>query len=471
MGGITAIQLGERMLAVVAGKPAPKGVELTHAGTAPLPEGYASLEGEARTAALRQALDAAGAAGHKCILVVPRSLAILRTFAVPTGTPEELQNMIRFQLEKDLPLPLEQVRYAVESRIQDGKVQVTAAAVPNEALDKRIADLEEAGFHVTAAVVTSFGLLRIMPPPGPDGGSLLLSLYDGVAEILVAESSRLQLSRTTPLRDENPENWAAEVDRAILTYNARGEGAQLTKVLVAGTGDPADQFVTELKRRLQGVSVNALVPNGTVTRRADVVITAEASAAAGVVAGWFAGALPDLLKRPVVRRTMKFKRAHKIGAAAGFLVLAILVGSQVALAGRKSEIASIRKEIEALKPKADKVDRMNGEIGTLQQWHDRRFAWIDLFAQLQQRLSHAKVHLASFNADESGGVRLSGKSKDPDAALQVASELQKLGAAFLEVGSPQIRLNSDKSEYKHDFDIKVTLSDLAPKKVVKATKK
>jgi hypothetical protein len=320
-------------------------------------------------------------------------------------------------------------------------------------------------------VVTSFGLLRIMPPPGPDGGSLLLSLYDGVAEILVAESSRLQLSRTTPLWDENPENWAAEVDRAILTYNARGEGAQLTKVLVAGTGDPADQFVTELKRRLQGVSVNALVPNGTVTRRADVVITAEASAAAGVVAGWFAGALPDLLKRPVVRRTMKFKRAHKIGAAAGFLVLAILVGSQVALAGRKSEIASIRKEIEALKPKADKVDRMNGEIGTLQQWHDRRFAWIDLFAQLQQRLSHAKVHLASFNADESGGVRLSGKSKDPDAALQVASELQKLGAAFLEVGSPQIRLNSDKSEYKHDFDIKVTLSDLAPKKVVKATKK
>src|SRR5262245_44442584 len=105
----TAVLYGERSLAVVAGRAAAKGVELTHAASAALPQDYPTMDADAQTAALRHALDSAGA-GHKCVLVVPRHLAILRTFTVPAGSPEELQSMIRFQLEKDLPLPLDQVR-------------------------------------------------------------------------------------------------------------------------------------------------------------------------------------------------------------------------------------------------------------------------------------------------------------------------------------------------------------------------
>ncbi|HEU4339563.1 MAG TPA: hypothetical protein VFS19_05805, partial [Planctomycetota bacterium] len=112
MGAATAVFLGDRMLAVVAGKSAARGVELTHAASASLPEGYASLEGDAQTSALREALGATSAGARRCVLVVPRPLAIWRSFSIPTGSPEELQNMIRFQLEKDLPLPLDQVRYA-----------------------------------------------------------------------------------------------------------------------------------------------------------------------------------------------------------------------------------------------------------------------------------------------------------------------------------------------------------------------
>src|SRR5262245_29306098 len=108
MGAVTAVLLGDRTLSVVAGNPAARGVELTHGASATLPDGFAGFDGDARSAALRTALEAVGAGGRRCVLVVPRPLAILRTFTLPAGTPEELQNMIRFQLEKELPIPLDQ---------------------------------------------------------------------------------------------------------------------------------------------------------------------------------------------------------------------------------------------------------------------------------------------------------------------------------------------------------------------------
>src|SRR5688572_7656571 len=424
MGTTTAVFLGDRSLAVVAGRAAGRGgVELTHAASAVLPEGFSSLDADAQGVALVAALQAAGDGHRKCVLVIPRPLAILRTFTVPSGTTEELQHMIRFQLEKDLPLPLDQVRYSYVAHPEDGKVAVTAAAVPKEALDKRVDALERAGVHVTGAVVTSFGLIRLIPPSGQDGGSLLLGLADGVGEILIAEAGRIQLSRNAPLRNPDAESWAAEIDRAMLSHKPRGEGAELKRVFVAGEGEAAERVASELKKRLPATEVSSLVPNGTVTRRHDVRISSECAAAAGVVVGLLSpgSTLPDLLKPPVVRRAIRIRKSHKYWAAAAVLFVGFLGASQIVLAGRRSEAESMRTQIAGLKKTTDSVDLMNGEIRLLQKWQDRRFAWIDLFAQLQRRLPPARVHLISFTADENGGLRLTGRAKDNSAALEVAN--------------------------------------------------
>jgi Tfp pilus assembly protein PilN len=469
MGVTTAIFLGERVLAVVAGRPAAKGVELTHAASAALPEGFSSLDGEAQAAALREVLGVSGAGSRRCVLVVPRPLAILRTFTIPSGTPEELQNMIRFQLEKDLPLPLDQVRYSYATQVQDGRVSVTAAAVPIEALDKRIAALEKAGMQVTGAVVASYGLVRLLPPGTQEGVSLLLSLADGGAEILIAESGRIQLSRSTPLRDQDSAGWAAEIDRAILSHSAKEAGAELRRVYVAGEGDPSEQAATELKRRIPAADVSSLVPNGVVTRGADVRITSECAAAAGVIVGLLSpGApLPDLLRPPFVRKKIQFRRSHKIWAAAAFLAVGVIAGSQIALASRRSEAEGLKKQLESVKPKADSVDRMRTEIRTLDQWQNRRFSWIEFIDQLHRRMPPGRIHLVSFSADEQGIVRLSGRAKDKSAALDFAAELQKMGKVLSEVGTPTVRGNTEKTEFSQDFDIRVTLADLAPPKKAK----
>ncbi|HEY3226495.1 MAG TPA: pilus assembly protein PilM [Planctomycetota bacterium] len=466
MGSVTAVFLGDRTLGVVAGRLAAKGVELTHAASVPLPEDFAARDLDGQAGAIREALNEAGGGVRSCVLVLPRPLAILRTFTLPPGSPEELQSMIRFQLEKDLPLPLDQVRYTYATALEDGKVRVTAVAVPIEALDKRLAALEKAGLRVTGAVVSSFGLIRLVPPGLLDGGSLLLNIADGSAEILIAEAGRLQLSRNSPMRELDSDALAAEIDRAMLSNTTREVGSEVRRILVAGEGEAAERVVTEIQRRIPAASVKVAVPNGTVTRRPDIRITTESAAAAGVLLGLLqpGPALPDLLRPPVVRRAMRFRRAHKIGAGAGILLAALVTWSQIALAGRRSELAGLQAQLATVKPKGDAVDRMRNEIRTLQQWQDRRFSWIDLFDQLQQRLPGAKIHLATMTIDEAGVLALKGKAKDKSDVIEFTTELQKV-TAFAEVASDGIRPNSDaKSEYTQDFSLRITLADLAPPK-------
>jgi Tfp pilus assembly PilM family ATPase/Tfp pilus assembly protein PilN len=468
MGSVTAVFLGDRTVGVVAGRLAAKGVELTQAASVPLPEDFAGRDLEGQGAAIREALHAAGGGVRSCVLVLPRPLVILRTFTLPPGSPEELQNMIRFQLEKDLPLPLDQVRYTYATSLEDGKIRVTAVAVPTEALEKRMAQLEKAGVRVTGAVVSSFGLIRLVPQSLLEGGSLLLNIADGSAEILIAEAGRLQLSRNTPMRELDSDALAAEIDRAMLSNTTREVGSEVKRILVAGEGEAAERVVMEIQRRIPAASVKVAVPNGTVTRRPDVRITTESAAAAGVLLGLLqpGPALPDLLRPPVVRRAMKFRRAHKIGAGAGILLAALITWSQIALAGRRSELAALQAELGKVKPKGDAVDRMRNEIRVLQQWQDRRFSWIDLFDQLQQRLPAAKIHLANLTVDESGVASLTGKAKDKSDVIAVTTELQKV-PAFLKIESAGINNNSDKSEYNQDFKLRITLVDLAPAKVEK----
>src|SRR6185295_16907648 len=116
-----------------------------------------------------------------------------------------------------------------------------------------------------------------------------------------------------------------------LSHSVKGAGADLKRVFVAGEGELADQVTSELKKRIPAATVASLIPNGTVTRRPDVLITTECAATAGVLVGLLSPgpALPDLLRPPVVRRTMKFRRAHKAWAAAGILFVTIVVGSQL----------------------------------------------------------------------------------------------------------------------------------------------
>src|SRR5262249_3600048 len=151
---LTAIELGPKSLTAVTVKVNGRGPEIVQSGSVPL----AAFDAPN----IKAAIGRTGVTGPRGVLVVSRGQALPRGLELPAGTPDELVAMVRFQVEREMPLPLDQVRYSyIETGRADGKVRVQVAAVPREILDPAVSAVEAAGIKVAGAYVSSFGLLSL----------------------------------------------------------------------------------------------------------------------------------------------------------------------------------------------------------------------------------------------------------------------------------------------------------------------
>src|SRR5262245_33045694 len=221
---LTAIELGPKRLTAVTVKVNGRGPEIVQAGTAEL--------GGVDAESIRAALGKTGVSGPRGVLVVSRGQALLRELELPAGTPDELVAMVRFQVEREMPLPLDQVRYSyIATGRSDGKVRVQVAAVPRDVLDPAVTAVEAAGMKVAGAYVSSFGLLSLYGKPE---AAALVEVAGTEAEILVTNQGRMELSRTAPLEDGySPQDVAQEIHRTLLSYASRSPGQEVGKIVLA----------------------------------------------------------------------------------------------------------------------------------------------------------------------------------------------------------------------------------------------
>ncbi len=464
MTTISTLFVGERSLGAATGRQAGKAVELLHVRTLPLPADYAGRDADGRAVALREALERSGLDLRAVVVVVPRAQAILRSFPLPPGSAEEIHRMVGFQLEKDLPLPPDQVRssYAL-SPGPDGRVLVGASAVPIEALDRIVAPLAKAGVKATGAVVGSFGLPHLLPA-GPSDGTLVVQVADGTAEIAILDGGAVALSRTVPADPVDPEVLATEIGRALLSQQAAGGRREVQRVVVAGDDEEADRLATGLQLAL-GREVGRAVPDPSVLRPAALRLADAGAVAAGVCLGLLSGRapLPDVLHPPAPRRALRLGRGARVGILAAVAAIALVAWAQVTLSDLRAEHDRLKAEYDKVKPHAEKVARLRGHLAAVNLWQDARFAWIDVLAGLRSKLDRQKLHLTSLSAGDSGWVVAKGKATDDTHVTGYIAELQKLAPFFREVVADSITTAADSGGgYRHDFSLRIRVDGLGP---------
>lgn len=441
---LTVIEIGPGRLSAVTGKMNGKGAEILRHGSAEL----ASVDG----ASVKAALEKTGVGGVRAVLVVPRGQAILRDFELPAGTPEELASMVRFQVEREVPLPLGEIRYSfVETGRADGKVRVQVAAAHREPLDQAVAALEAAGLKVSGAVVSSYGLLAL--PRDAQGPSALVEVSAGEAEILVAENGRMELSRTANLPEEAVgEALAEEIDRTLRAWTAKAPGREIGRVLLAGEGERAEALAADVRGRLSK-DVRAYGPGDL-----------ETATAAGVCLGLLRGtAIPDLLNPPSSKRRFSPTKAHRIGALAGAILLLLLIAARVAISDRRSELESKRKALKELEPRAAEVLKTGKQTAIAHQWYRDRNVWLATLQALRTSVDSTNLWVTHATFDDEGKVRLQGKARDDRHVTSLVTALEKSGQ-FAAIKAPDVRQNSDRGDYRRDFTVQGTLAGYEVKK-------
>ncbi|MBI2933086.1 MAG: PilN domain-containing protein [Planctomycetes bacterium] len=465
MTQVTVLSIGETALRVVAARLVADGIEIFQAASAPLPEDFVRRSPQERAAVLREALARCGGGNGRTILVLPRGSAVVRDFELPEGTPEEIQRMLRFQLERDLPLPIEEVRYSyVRFPGPDAKAHICVAAVPNASLEPLLEALDAAGCKVQGAYVSSFGTANLLPVAATlEHAAILVGFADGALEMSVVDGDRLTLSRSVPLRETSLDAVAAELSRTILSYGSRG-GRAIKHVWVAGEGEGAEALVSGLGRRL-GEAVGLLIFNGPIVRRPEVTIAMEMAAAAGVGVGALVGrrAMPNVLKTPAVPRKFRLKRVHQIILGAVLVLGTLFAASRWVLTARRAELEDLKTELRSLEPEALRIQKTHEKVRLVARWAQDRYSWIDTFAALQSAIDRSKIWLTNLTADETGFLRLQGKASDDDYVSAFIAHLQK-DAVFRKVEREYTKPSQDKTGYAFDFAVRIQLAGLGATK-------
>lgn len=351
-----------------------------------------------------------------CVVVLPRSLCLFREFEIPGGTPEEIEGMVRLRLERELPVPVAQVRYGyVAHPAKGGQLAVRAVAVRREDWGPIEAELVKAGLKPVGAVAAVSCLAGMGVP------AAAWELPDGVEVALFAEG--------VPVAGK----WLESMDRLE---------AEWPRIVGAAKQRRPEVEWGEAARLARGSQAAA---NG---------LPAELRPLAHALSAW--GREPDVLAPPARTPFVRRHRAKFIaGGVAAALALAVL-GVRWDLASRRSDVEQLRRELAMLKPEVDRIVEMERRVTTARAWAEDRFFWSAVAVVMTEGKGLAEPYPLYFKittySEREGTVTATGQARGDQQLDEFLQKLREHG------GFESVRTTSrQRQEQQREFPILFTM--------------
>jgi Tfp pilus assembly PilM family ATPase len=233
--------------------------------------------------ALRVALDRAGLRStRRAALVVPDSVArvtMLRFDQLP-GRAAELDQLVRWQLRKATPFPMDDAQVSYFEANVDGATRTMAGVVARrEVIAQYEGVLAAAGIHAGIVDLASFNVMNAVLGTGlaPAADWLLVCLAPEATTLAILRGQELMFYRHRTAVEEEP--LSALVHQTAMYYEDRLGGSRFARIWVCGGAfapGGADQVRAEISARLD-------VPAESVDFRRAAALSARPEASADVL--------------------------------------------------------------------------------------------------------------------------------------------------------------------------------------------
>ncbi|MFT9494811.1 type IV pilus assembly protein PilM [Anaerosolibacter sp.] len=311
---IISLDIGTYSTKIIVGRQQNKGIQVEQAITIPTPPNAYDdgniLSMERLSEALLQALTSNKIKAKKTICTVGSTAIILREIALPAAKPEELDTMVRYEIENYLPIMLDE--YVIEHKVLEDfteedvkKQRIMVAAMPKKfvegylellkrlklqpyaldmhtnaiskvfdrevkindeyyRLDKTVAviDLGHSFIHTH---IISKGLLRfsrIISQGGKDIDSNIANAFNlslkeaSEKKNQLSESSQNHLNSGTAallseMTESNINDWSEELQRIFQYYTSRATGNHIDAIYLCGGGAKLENVVNHLSANFQ----------------------------------------------------------------------------------------------------------------------------------------------------------------------------------------------------------------------------
>jgi type IV pilus assembly protein PilM len=243
-------------------------------GTSPLPPGLVTpalaTANIADVAAVGRAVAAAaaqlGGRVRRAALVIPDTVAKVSLLRFDTVPPREadLLELIRWQMRKSAPFPIEQgiVSFTPGSRPPEGGQEFIVSIARTDIVEQYEAACAQAGIHAGLVDLSTFSIINGVLASGgsPAGDWLLVHATPTYATVAVVRGADVIFFRN---RAEETEGTLADiVHQTAMYYEDRLQGAGFTRVLLVGASTGAEG-TEALRRSLEDrlrVSIEAVDP-------------------------------------------------------------------------------------------------------------------------------------------------------------------------------------------------------------------
>ncbi len=245
---ILAIDWDARTLRVVHALITKHGVSIDRILSVAIPADVDPLIPEAMGRFIRGALDQEGIHTRGALVDIPRDQAILKTLTLPSADPDTLAGIVRIQIAKELPFPVDGavIDFAMEAPAEDreggdsekGTVDVLVAAVRYELRDQFIATLSAAGLKLERIglrpYASKIAVCRLLEFSLPER-VLIIDVRSNLTEIDVLRNGQLSFSRAASVMA--PDETAAPAPSLDSTSDKERVGSHLS---IVGGGDSVE---------------------------------------------------------------------------------------------------------------------------------------------------------------------------------------------------------------------------------------
>ena len=186
---------------------------------------------------LAGAMSRAGMTAGPAVFALDRSITSFKRISLPTTDPDELPDMVRLAVERDLPIDAEEavIDFTVLGR-QDDATVVEAVAVPRREIDRIREVADAAGLTVVRIAPRCHGSLRLADSSTP---TLLVDVTGEGLEFVLASEGAIAWSRGVEIEgpDREPptaEQLVPETRRSWISYRLSSDEFDAPRLLVLG---------------------------------------------------------------------------------------------------------------------------------------------------------------------------------------------------------------------------------------------
>ena len=313
--------------------------------------------GENPGALVAAELDSRGYRRRRLRVGLDRSLAVVKVLELPRAEGSNTGEMVRFELDRHLPFPAEDVAY--DWRLIPGKaagpLRVTVAACEARRVDQALGFVRDARRRPATLSVACHDLSGLLPRKIEVKRAVWAHRHEGRTDLVFLGRGGVRLSRTVPA--ETPEDLAREIQQSLALLQWRDCEALWI------SGDETERFLSAPSLAELGAAVSA-PPYSTDARALVESLPGERHGAALLaLAVAFGSRRPRIDFLPPALRPRRASPGQLVTAA--MLAITALLGLGVLGAQvwqHERYVTRLSQEIKRLDPEVKAVERLAVEV-------------------------------------------------------------------------------------------------------------